>query len=91
MFRETGDRENFQGRYVLRHPYKGDAKCYAATEYRAELPKRLDAEAQSLATLTGWDIDDIRTKMKETGQPYEAPKPEKWWEKIWSKPGTKKG
>jgi len=91
MFRETGDRENFQGRYVLRHPYKGDAKCEAATEYRAELPKRLDAEAQSLATLTGWDIDDIRTKMKETGQPYEAPKPEKWWEKIWSKPGTKKG
>jgi hypothetical protein len=91
MFKETGDRENFQGRYVMRHPYKGDAKCEAADDYRASLPKRFESEAQSLATLTGWDIDDIRAKMKGAGQPFDPPKQEKWWEKLWGKPGAKKG
>lgn len=91
MFKETRDRENFQGRYVLRHPYKGDAKCDAANEYKAGLPKRFEAEAQTLATLTGWDVDNIRTKMKDGGQPFDQPKKEKWWEKLWGKPAPKKG
>jgi hypothetical protein len=29
-FQETYDRENFQGRYVLRHPWQGNASCPAA-------------------------------------------------------------
>ncbi len=91
MFKETGDRENFQGRYVLRHPYKGDAKCEAADEYRAGLPKRFEAEAQTLATLTGWDVDDIRTRMKGAGQAFDPLKKDKWWEKLWGKSGSKKG
>jgi hypothetical protein len=90
MFKTTGDRENFQGRYVMRHPYKGDAKCEAATEYRASLPKRYEEEAQTLATLTGWDIDDIRLKMKDKGQSFPPPKKDKWWENLWGK-GDKKG
>lgn len=90
MFKETGDSENFQGRYVLRHPYKGAAKCDAAKEYRAELPKRFEEEAQTLASLTGWDIEDIRAKMKDGGLPFTPPPKEKWWEKIWGK-GDKKG
>jgi len=88
MFKTTGERENFQGRYVLRHPYKGEAKCDAAKEYRKELPKRFEREAQTLAALTGWDIDDIRGKMKESGQSFPPPKKEKWWEQIW---GGKEG
>jgi hypothetical protein len=88
MFKTTGERENFQGRYVLRHPYKGEAKCDAAKEYRKGLPKRFEKEAQTLATLTGWDIDDIRGKMKESGQSFPPPKKEKWWEQIW---GGKEG
>jgi hypothetical protein len=91
MFKETGDRENFQGRYVMRHPYRGDAQCEAAKEYRASLPKRFDAEAQTLANLTGWDIDDVRMKMKDAGQAYDAPRKEKWWEKMWGKRELKKG
>ncbi len=83
MFKETGDRSNYQGRYVLRHPYKGDAECEAAEAYRAELPKRFEAEAQTLATLTGWDIDDIRDKMDDGGQSFEPPKPTPWWKKLW--------
>ena len=42
VFQETGDRENFQGRYVLRHPWKGEAKCDAAKKYLEELPKRAE-------------------------------------------------
>ena len=29
VFQETGDRSNFQGRYVLRHPWTGKADCPA--------------------------------------------------------------
>ena len=91
MFKETGDRENFQGRYVMRHPYKGEAKCEAGEEYRASLPKRFEAEAQTLATLTGWDVNEIRSKMKGAGQSFDPPKKDKWWERLWGKSGSKKG
>ena len=83
MFKETGDRKNFQGRYVLRHPYKGDAQCDAAQSYRTELPKRFEKEAQTLANLTGWDIDDIRDKMNDAGQSFDEPKKESWWKRLW--------
>ncbi|MEM9169324.1 MAG: DUF2330 domain-containing protein, partial [Pseudomonadota bacterium] len=33
MFKETGDRSNYQGRYVLRHPFKGAATCEAGEAY----------------------------------------------------------
>src|SRR5207247_102094 len=63
LFQETADRENFQARYVLRHPWTGDATCEAATNYRQQLRPRQEREAQTLATLTGWDVNDIRKKM----------------------------
>lgn len=88
IFKETGDRSNYQGRYVLRHPYQGDAQCEAATQYRAELPKRFEKEAQTLANLTGWDIDDIRGNMSAGEQSFEPPKPESWWKRLWG--GDKK-
>jgi hypothetical protein len=90
VFKSTGDRDNFQGRYVMRHPWKGDAKCDAAKQYRAELPKRFEAEAQTLARLTGWDINSIRAKMKSKDQSYAPPKPEKWWERLWGDDSKKK-
>jgi hypothetical protein len=62
MFRETASQENFQGRYVLRHAWKGEASCDEAKTYKAELPKRLETQAQNLARLTGWKIEDIRRK-----------------------------
>src|SRR6185295_13721319 len=31
VFQETADRSNFQGRYVLRHPWTGKASCSGAT------------------------------------------------------------
>lgn len=83
MFQETGDRQNFQGRYVIRHPWKGATSC-DATEYKAAVKKRQEREAQTLANLTGWDIDDIRAKIDfieaDTSVPDEAP----WWKRLWN-------
>lgn len=63
MFRETANNQNFQGRYILRHPWKGKATCEAAQQYQDELPQRLETQAQTLANLTGWDISAIRKRM----------------------------
>ena len=79
VFQQTGDRSNFQGRYVLRHPWEGEATCEAAERYFAELPGVLDGRAQQLASLTGWDISDIRDRMSI---PEPAPT-QPWWKRIW--------
>jgi hypothetical protein len=65
VFQETGDRTNFQGRYVLRHPWHGEVKCAAGREYVDSLPKRREKEAQTLANLTGWKIEGIRAKQSD--------------------------
>src|SRR5262249_27626693 len=68
VFMETRDRENFQGRYVLRHPWRGTATCPAAEKYRASLPARFRQEAENLSGLTGWDAKDIAARMEAAGQ-----------------------
>jgi hypothetical protein len=65
---ETRDRENFQGRYVLRHPWRGTSSCSAAEEYRKSLPARFAQQARNLSSLTGWSANDIAKHMTETGQ-----------------------
>ena len=79
MFQETQDRENFQARYVLRHPWQGDAEsCAEAKSYFEEVARRQDREAQTLANLTTWDLNEIRGRMNVQAMP--APK---WWERLW--------
>jgi len=80
-FQETADRTNFQGRYVLRHAWKGDSSCDAVRAYREGLVRRQEQEAQSLATLTGWDIGDIRRKMGGLPKISEA-KPRGFWARL---------
>jgi hypothetical protein len=83
VFQETSDRENFQGRYVLRHPYKGPVQCEAGEVYRSELLARQEREAQTLASLTGWDVAEIRKKLD---LPDDAPAaPQTWWQRLWKK------
>jgi hypothetical protein len=65
---ETGDRTNFQGRYVLRHPWQGKASCDASEKYRASLPERFKREARNLSDLTGWSQADIERRMEVGGQ-----------------------
>jgi hypothetical protein len=75
MFQETANRENFQGRYVLRHPWKGRSTCAAVSEYRRQLAERQEKEAQTLASLTGWDVNEIRRKAGAGAQKIgEAPR-----------------
>jgi len=70
MLQETADRENFQGRYVLRHPFTGAMQCEAGAEYRRELPRNFARQAETLARLTGWDLTKVRQRMSETGQAF---------------------
>lgn len=92
VFQETGDRENFQGRFVLRHPWTGEAGCEAGEAYLEGLPERLDREARTLAHLTGWDIGEIREKVAEespvavqpAGAEEEEPEPLPWWRRLWN-------
>jgi hypothetical protein len=89
VFQQTSDRSNFQARYVLRHPWTGSDSCPAADSYRASLPERFEKEAQQLATLTGWQSGDIKSKMNISGFRYpgngdhKKPGEKKWWEKLW--------
>jgi len=77
---ETGDRQNFQGRYVLRHAWTGRPSCAEARDYLAGLPARYEREARTLAGLTGWDIGAIREEMARAGTPPGEPGP--WWKNI---------
>jgi len=66
---ETKDRGNFQARYVLRHPWRGSIlQCLDAIgeyrRYQVSVAEREERAAQALASLTGWDIDDIRRRAK---------------------------
>jgi hypothetical protein len=82
VFQETADRANFQGRYVLRHAWSGGDSCAAAAEYRAAVRDRHAREAEQLARLTGWPLDDIRRKM---GPDVAAPVGAAWWDRLWKK------
>lgn len=76
-FQETSDRQNFQARYVLRHAWAGDLAC-DALPYLEGVRQRREAEARNLASLTGWQLAQIRRTMKLEDPPEEA-----WWKKIW--------
>jgi hypothetical protein len=65
---ETHDRENFQARYVLRHPWRGAASCTHGIEYRNALQQRFKDEAKNLASLTGWPEREVRQRMAARGQ-----------------------
>ena len=82
VFHETGDRQNFQGRYVVHNPFEGTASC-DLTPYQAQLRERREREAQQLANLTGWDIDDIRARIPLlANSDNKDDKP--WWATLWN-------
>ena len=84
----TGNRQNFQGRYVIRHPFTGPASCEAGRVYfNDSLPKRQTKVAENLARLTARPIVDIRHKMNLTdsgsGDDNRTDDNEYWWESLW--------
>ena len=80
-FQTTGDRTNFQGRYVMRHAWEGSSSCEAADRYRTALRQRRELEAANLAALTGRDLVEIRRRMNLAGV---TPQPDPWWRRIWN-------
>jgi hypothetical protein len=80
IFQETQDQENFQARYVMHRPWDGSpTACEAAKNYFDDLNKRKAHEAETLADLTGWNLQDV---IKKAGlSPESQPKP--WWQDIW--------
>jgi len=81
-FQETGDTENYQARFVLRHPWAGSATvCPEAKSYLDELRDRRQTEATTLADLTGWDIKEVyrRAGMDSAGAGRAA----EWWGRLW--------
>jgi hypothetical protein len=84
MFQETGNRENFQGRYVMNHPFKQATTCDAGKKYRQALRPRLEKEAGNLANLTGWSIRDINTKIDfSIADPQAKPDGDPFWQNVW--------
>jgi hypothetical protein len=84
VFQETADRANFQGRYVLRHSWKGDNTCEAALRYREQLRVRAEQEASTLAALTAWPIDDIRRRMGPAAAGPAKTHSRRWWQKLFT-------
>jgi hypothetical protein len=86
VFQETADRTNFQGRYVLRHAWQGEEACPGAEAYRRSLRDRREQEAERLASMTGWEVSEIRKKMKLGAEGPQAQSGSgKWWERLWRK------
>ena len=78
-FQSTSDRSNFQGRYIIRHPFEGNITCDAGKEYQQQVKERQEREAKTLASLTGWKIDDIRDRIK-----FVKAEPVQWWNNLWN-------
>ncbi len=79
-FIETGDRQNFQGRYVMRHAWEGEINCAAGIDYRKMVNDRNIVAGNQLANLTGWDRQEIAASIGVADLPDQ-----KWWRRIWRK------
>ncbi len=77
VFQQTNNRESFQGRYILRHPFTGESTCSAGEDYQRSLSRIFEQQAQTLARLTGWQIQEIREKLPQV-QSHFIP----WWRRL---------
>ena len=78
-FQSTSDRSNFQGRYIIRHPFEGELTCDAGKEYQQMVRDRQETEAKTLANLTGWSRENIRDRID-----FIKAEPIQWWENLWN-------
>jgi hypothetical protein len=89
LFQQTGDKANFQGRFVVRHPFRGQGECEGMDAYRRQLRERRMKEAETLADLTGWSMRRIRQRMGGEAEwsttPAEPQGGRKWWDWMWKK------
>lgn len=89
-FKTTGNKQNFQGRYVLRHAYEGEMTCEAAVDYKQMVNKRKEKEVKTLANLTGWDREDIWDDIEDAGVGTkfdiedDDDRGPTWWKDLWN-------
>ena len=88
VFQETRDRQNFQGRYILRHAFTGSLACPEAEAYVNMVRERREQQVTTTARLTGWGADEVRRKLEREALPAVAapspsPTPDAWWKGIW--------
>ncbi|MGB0562056.1 MAG: DUF2330 domain-containing protein [Spirulinaceae cyanobacterium] len=81
MFQETGNQETFQGRYVIRRPYRGEMNCAAAAPYRAQVRDRQEQEVRNLVKLTGWKRTEVYPKVDWLVERPD-PDPTPWWQNV---------
>ena len=78
-FQSTANRQLFQGRYVIRHPFRGNITC--ETNYPQTVVNRQEQTAHNLAKLTGWNLEEIRSKIDFVNANVETIP---WWRELWN-------
>jgi len=82
VFQETKDQQNFQGRYIIQHPWKGNKnQCVEAEEYFKQLRIREEKRLENYNLLTGLDKKTIRKKMNLIEESSDVDG--KWWKSLW--------
>ena len=85
QFQITGDRQNWQARYVLHHAYAGTDECPELVRYHRSLWNRRRKEATNYRELTGVDFIDIRKRMGVAENWSTSFETASWWERLWWK------
>ncbi|MGH7680592.1 MAG: DUF2330 domain-containing protein [Candidatus Eiseniibacteriota bacterium] len=83
QLQETADRENWQARYVLHHPYRGLDECLELATYRKTVWDRRRGEAENYAQLTGADLGQVRARMNVDVAWAEPDEAAVWWQRLW--------
>ncbi len=83
VFKVTQNRDNFQGRYIMQRPFKGEITCEVGKDYVQKVRDRQEREARNLANLTGWKYSDIWAKVEPFNPSVEIPN---WWQRVFKKP-----
>ena len=80
---ETGDRENWQARYVIHHPYPGTEECEQRKPYLLKVWERRRQEAANYASLTGAEEKEVRQRMGVRDDWSTGEETLNWWERLW--------
>src|SRR5688572_755746 len=83
LLHETGDRVNWQARYVIHHPYPGNEECAQRKPYLKTVWERRKKEAANYALLTGTDEGAVRQRMGVNSDWSQGDEALSWWERIW--------
>jgi len=66
VLRETDNRVNFQGRYIMNQPFEGSETCEFGARHVRDTRARIGREANDLVRLTGWSGQSVRANIART-------------------------